>query len=91
MPDVIIIGLGPARGKRPPIYLCRANRRALLVGKDFGALQKAEKIENYFGLEEPISGEALAHRGLEQAGRSARRFFSRRRSTSPGSRRASAC
>ena len=66
MPDVIIIGLGPA-GASAAIYLCRANRRALLVGKDFGALQKAEKIENYFGLEEPISGEALAHRGLEQA------------------------
>ena len=87
MPDVIIIGLGPA-GASAAIYLCRANRRALLVGKDFGALQKAEKIENYFGLEEPISGEALAP---SKPGRSARRFFSRRRSTSPGSRRASAC
>lgn len=54
-------------GQAPPSISAGANRRALLVGKDFGALQKAEKIENYFGLEEPISGEALAHRGLEQA------------------------
>ena len=50
MPAVILIGLGPA-GASAAIYLCRANRRALLVGKDFGAPQKAEKIENYFGLE----------------------------------------
>ena len=33
MPDVIIIGLGPA-GASAAIYLCRANRRALLVGKE---------------------------------------------------------
>lgn len=66
MPDVIILGLGPA-GASAAIYLCRANKKVLLVGKDYGALEKAEKIENYFGLSEPVSGHALALRGIEQA------------------------
>ncbi len=66
MPDVIILGLGPA-GASAAIYLCRANKKVLLVGKDFGALEKAERIENYFGLSEPVSGHDLAQRGVEQA------------------------
>ena len=38
MPDVIIIGLGPA-GASAAIYLCRDNLRSLLVGNVFGALE----------------------------------------------------
>ena len=55
MPDIIVIGLGPA-GTSAAVYLCRANRSVLLIGKDYGALEKAERIENYYGLEQPLGG-----------------------------------
>ena len=32
-----------------------------------GALEKAEKIENYYGLEKPLSGQELFDRGIAQA------------------------
>jgi len=38
-----------------------------MVGKDLGALEMAEKIENYFGLNAPVSGTELAQTGLSQA------------------------
>lgn len=38
-----------------------------MINNGIGALAKAEKIENYYGLEEPISGEELYERGLVQA------------------------
>ncbi len=66
MLDTVIIGYGPA-GISAALYLRRANKTALLIGKDAGALQKAEKIENYFGLPEPITGPELAAIGIEQA------------------------
>lgn len=66
MLDTAIIGYGPA-GISAALYLRRANKTVTLIGKDAGALQKAEKIENYFGLPEPISGSALAAIGIEQA------------------------
>lgn len=39
------------------------------MGKDLGALEKAEKIENYYGLEAPLSGTELVNVGLSQAER----------------------
>ncbi len=66
MPDIIVIGLGPA-GTSAAVYLCRANRSVLLIGKDYGALEKAERIENYYGLEQPLGGAELARRGVAQA------------------------
>lgn len=66
MLDTAIIGYGPA-GISAALYLRRANKSVVLIGKDVGALQKAEKIENYFGLPEPITGPELAAIGIEQA------------------------
>jgi len=53
--DVIIVGCGPA-GLSAALYTCRANLKTLVIGKDRGALEKADKIENYFGMAQPVSG-----------------------------------
>ena len=66
MKDVIIIGHGPA-AVSAALYLRRAQKSVALIGRDMGALQKAEKIENYFGLPAPMSGIELAKTGLSQA------------------------
>ncbi len=66
MLDTAIIGYGPA-GISAALYLRRANKTVVLIGKDAGSLQKAEKIENYFGLPAPIAGSELAAIGIEQA------------------------
>ena len=66
MKDVIIIGHGPA-AVSAALYLRRAQKSVTLIGRDMGALQKAEKIENYFGLPAPMSGIELAETGLSQA------------------------
>ena len=39
----------------------------LIINTGIGSLEKAEKIENYYGLEKPLSGKELFERGLEQA------------------------
>ena len=59
MSDVLIIGYGPA-GISAALYALRSNLDVLLVGKDTGALSKAHMIENYYGLERPLSGAELA-------------------------------
>lgn len=64
--DIIIVGSGPA-GLSAALYTSRANLRTLVIGKDQGALAKAEKIENYFGLAEPISGCELVENTKIQA------------------------
>ena len=53
--DVIIVGNGPA-GLSAALYTSRANLSTLVIGKDQGALAKADRIENYFGMAEPVSG-----------------------------------
>jgi len=65
MRDLIIVGKGPA-GVSAALYAKRAGLDVMVLGKDLGALQKAEKIENYFGLESPLSGEELCERGYAQ-------------------------
>ncbi|MDR1734995.1 MAG: FAD-dependent oxidoreductase [Oscillospiraceae bacterium] len=64
--DAIIIGAGPA-GVTAAIYLRRANLTVALFTKDYGALAKAERIENYFGMIEPVSGTQLLDCGRAQA------------------------
>lgn len=66
MKDIIIIGNGPA-GISAALYTCRAGLSTTIIGLDNGALEKAEKIENYFGLSNPISGHELVKTGIEQA------------------------
>lgn len=68
MYDVIIIGKGPA-GISAALYTQRAGLKTLVIGMSYGSLLKAEKIENYYGLEAPISGIELVKRGEEQAKR----------------------
>lgn len=64
--DIIIIGKGPA-GVSASLYAQRAGRSTLLIGETSMSLKKAEKIENYYGLETPVSGEELFEIGLKQA------------------------
>lgn len=66
--DVTIIGKGPA-GISAAIYAKRAGMQVLVIGKDGGALDKTEKIDNYYGFEETISGKELLQKGLKQARR----------------------
>ena len=66
MEKVIIIGAGPA-GISAALYAARGNLDPLLINNGIGALSKAEKIENYYGLEQPLSGEELYERGIAQA------------------------
>ena len=54
MEKVIIIGAGPA-GISAALYTARSNLKPLLINNGIGALAKADKIENYYGLEQPIS------------------------------------
>ena len=66
MYDVIIIGKGPA-GISASLYTKRAGLKTLIISLDDGALSKAEKIENYYGLARPVSGKNLLTRGVRQA------------------------
>ncbi len=66
--DCIIIGKGPA-GISASLYLKRANLNALVIGKDGGALEKTESIDNYYGFSDTISGKELLINGIKQAER----------------------
>ena len=68
MKDCIIIGKGPA-GLSAALYVRRAGFTPLVIGRDSGALGQSHRIENYFGLEQPISGDELFRRGLAQVER----------------------
>lgn len=66
--DVIVIGGGPA-GLSAAIYTSRAELETLILDEADKLLEKAEKIDNYFGFPEGISGKALLDKGREQAER----------------------
>lgn len=66
MYDSIIIGSGPA-GITASLYMVRAGLKVLIISKNQSALDKAEKIENYYGFEKPISGKELNEIGIKQA------------------------
>lgn len=65
MKKVLIIGSGPA-GITAGIYLLRAKIDNVIVSNNLGSLKKANKIENYYGFIEPISGEELLQNGIKQ-------------------------
>ena len=66
MYDSIIIGSGPA-GVTASLYMIRAGLRVLIITKNQSVLEKAEKIENYYGFENGISGKELNDIGIKQA------------------------
>lgn len=66
MYDAVMIGSGPA-GLSAALYTSRANLKTLVIGKDRGALEKADRIENYFGMAEPVSGCELVENTKNQA------------------------
>lgn len=68
MYDVIIIGRGPA-GISASLYTVRAKLKTLVIGKNDSALKKTDKIENYYGFSNPVSGEYLLAEGENQATR----------------------
>lgn len=66
MYDVIVIGSGPA-GITAAIYAKRRKLSVLVISKNKSPLNKAEKIENYYGFPNGISGEQLYKNGIQQA------------------------
>ena len=68
MPNIVIIGSGPA-GVSAALYAVRAGVHTTVLTKGPGALDRAEKIENYYGFAEPISGAELERRSIENAKR----------------------
>lgn len=68
MASLVIIGGGPA-GLSAAIYAARANVQVTVLYKDGGALAKTDKIENYFGFIEPVTGPYLLKQGAAQARR----------------------
>lgn len=66
MENIVIIGAGPA-GISAALYAARGNMNPLVINNGIGALEKAAKIENYYGLEQPLSGKELYERGIAQA------------------------
>ncbi len=68
MKKVIIVGGGPA-GVSASLYTVRAGLDTLVIAKDGGALERATLIENYYGLEAPLSGRELLENGRRGAER----------------------
>lgn len=68
MYDIIIVGKGPA-GISAALYCKRAGLSVLVIGMGYGALEKAEKIENYYGLGDAFSGKDIVMQGWKQAER----------------------
>ena len=66
MYDIIIIGAGPA-GISESLYCKRAGMNVLVLYSGASALQKANRIDNYYGFPEGITGEELYKNGINQA------------------------
>lgn len=66
MVDVVIIGAGPA-GISAALYAKRANKNVLVIYNGESNLEKAEKIDNYYGFENGITGKELYEAGIRQA------------------------
>ena len=67
MKKVIVIGSGPA-GISASLYLQRSGKiNVTVISKGMGALEKAEKIENFYGFETALTGAELHRRGVKGA------------------------
>lgn len=56
-------------GVSAALYAVRAGVDTTVLTKGPGALDRAEKIENYYGLAQPVSGAELERRSIENAKR----------------------
>lgn len=63
--DALIIGKGPA-GIQASLYMVRANVMPLVIGKDLGASEQAQVVDNFYGYPS-ISGPDLIEIGIKQA------------------------
>lgn len=69
MKKALIIGAGPA-GISASLYLARSGTaQVTVVTNGKSSLEKAEKIENYFGFSQPVSGKELLKNGRAGAER----------------------
>ena len=66
MYDIIIIGAGPA-GISASLYAKRAGMNVLVLYHGTSELEKAHKIDNYYGFVDGISGKELFENGIKQA------------------------
>lgn len=66
MYDVIIIGAGPA-GITAGLYTQRGNLKTLIIHNGKTSLENANKIENYYGFENGITGKELYFQGIRKA------------------------
>jgi thioredoxin reductase (NADPH) len=66
--SIIVVGCGPA-GISAAIYAHRSGAKTTVIGKDGGALMKADAVENYYGFPEAVTGRELVERGISQAKR----------------------
>ena len=66
MYDVIIVGAGPA-GISAGLYAKRANLDVLILYYENSAIEKTEKIDNYYGFPNGVSGKQLYENGIVQA------------------------
>ena len=66
MRDIVIIGAGPA-GISAALYSKRAGADVLVLYEGNSNLEKAEKIDNYYGFINGIDGKVLYNNGIEQA------------------------
>ena len=64
--DILIIGAGPA-GISAALYAKRANLNVAVIYSGESQLQKAHKIDNYYGFKDGITGADLYESGIEQA------------------------
>ena len=64
--DIIIIGAGPA-GVSAALYVKRANLNVLVLYSGESQLEKAHKIDNYYGFPDGITGADLYAAGIAQA------------------------
>ncbi len=66
MEHFVIVGSGPA-GISASLYTARAGLATLVVSDGMGALEKAGKIDNFYGNEQGLSGAGLHESGIRQA------------------------
>ena len=75
MGNILIIGGGPA-GISAALYAVRGGLETTVIATGTSSLLKAKEIENYYGYENPISGQELLDVGVKQAKRLGVTFLS---------------